>query len=96
MRKYDKNKIMAEACQKIEELIAIEHPDKGITVRYIKMGTEEYAEFSDFEKSYHHLHLGEEYIIIANPETNLYFVDVTYDSMLTAVYEAMKLIQNKF
>jgi len=100
MRDYNKNAIMAEACRKIEELIAIEHPDKGITVRYVKIGAENYDTFSDFQKGYFRLRLGDEYILVEDEdevvETILYAVCVTYDSMLTAVSEAMRLISMKF
>lgn len=94
---YNKKKQMDKACDHLTELIALEYPKKGIRVRYEKVGTEVYAEFSEFEKQYHKIRLGDEYILIYDPEgILLYAINVTYDSMLTAVDEAMRLIAAKF
>ena len=97
MANFDKKAQMDKACEKLTELIALEYPKKGIRVRYEKVGTEVYAEFNDFEKEYHRIRLGEEYILIYDQEgILLYAVCVTFDSMLTSVEEAMRLIAAKF
>ena len=61
------------------------------------------SEYSDFKVEYHHLLDGEYYIIFAvedDPRNgswrDVYFVNVTGDSVLCALYEAAKLAMDKF
>ena len=72
-----------------------------ITVTYAKPTDEDMAKFSDFAIRYHQLHNGEEYFLIWEnmPNENpglLYVVNVTCDSYLTAMQEAIDLIARKF
>ena len=62
---------------------------------------EDMAKFSDFAIRYHQLHKGEEMFLIWEniPDKNpglLYAVNVTADSYLTAMQEAIDLIARKF
>lgn len=72
-----------------------------ITVTYAKLTDEDMAKFSDFAIRYHQLHKGEEMFLIWEniPDENpglLYAVNVTADSYLTAMQEAIDLIARKF
>ena len=72
-----------------------------ITVTYAKLTDEDMAKFSDFAIRYHQLHKGEEMFLIWEniPDKNpglLYAVNVTADSYLTAMQEAIDLIARKF
>ena len=53
---------------------------------------------SDWQRKYHHILSGEEYILVTDNTTGdlLYAVNVTGDAVLTAIYELMKLLSAKF
>lgn len=74
---------------------------KDITVTYAELTDEDMAKFSDFAIRYHQLRKYEEYFLIWENIPNekpglLYVRNVSCDSLLTAIWEAMDLISGKF
>lgn len=74
---------------------------EDIAVTYAELTNDDMAKFSDFAIRYHQIHEGEEYFFIweniSDEKPSLLYVrNVTADSKLTAIWEAMDLISRKF
>lgn len=89
---------MAHAIRCISSLLQKVRPDKDIDIAYRREDMESVKEFSDWDRQCHHILSGDENIYIwdAKNGTLLYAVNVTGDSVLTAISELMSLIAKKF
>lgn len=75
-----------------------------ITITYCEMDAESIADFTEWERERNKLFIGHEYFLIwevpdpyaIDPFHLLYAVNVSADSVLTAVAELMKLVSHKF
>lgn len=65
---------------------------------YRKETEESILHLTDWERKYHHISVGEEYIYVREVDTGdlLYAVNVTGDSVLTALGELFDLLTEKF
>ena len=80
----------------IEEMIRNYGRRDDISIRFAIMTEEELAMFTEWDQRRLYLSPDEEMYIIYEPGHNLYAVNVTGDSLLTAAYELMRLVSAKF
>ena len=95
-----KAKIMRILCDHLVDIMAVAHPDRVLKIWYRRETPQTIAGFSLFAAERLRLRPGDEYIYIDTLEggswTTLYAVNVTADSPLTAMYEAVRLLSDKF
>ena len=94
-----KHEAMINEClKKVREIMQI--ANRGwVGITYVHHVNEEtFKQFSLFQIQYHHIHTGESMFFIWDNDNNdlLYTVNVTGDSVLTAIQELMDLIGRKF
>lgn len=80
----------------IEEMVRNYGRRDDISIRYAILTEEELALFSEWDQKWLGLFHDGEMFIISEPGHNLYAVDVSGDSLLTAAYELMRLVSAKF
>lgn len=84
----------------IRDILIALNESKGLNwdIIYRKETEETIEHLSDWERKYHHILTGEEYFYIREVDTGdlLYTVNVTGDSVLTALSELMNLLSRKF
>ena len=82
----------------ISILLNVVRPDKDIRIEYVRTTEENIKDFSDWDVERFGILTGEELILIFDKTENhlLYVVNVTGDSVLTAMSELMNLIAKKF
>jgi len=86
---------MKTALSKVQEMV--DELGKPITLLYRKETEESIEEFSEHKRRYHYLAVGEEYIYVYAKDGLLHYaVNVTADSILTAMYELFELLHRKF
>lgn len=82
----------------IQSMMRRTRPDMPLNIDLVCLNEHNIQGFTDFERRYHGLLTGEKFITIREAADNylLYAVNVTGDSILTAVGELMNLIARKF
>ena len=96
MTKEQRLENLQKIAGEIEEMVLNYGRRDDISIRYAVMTEEELALFSEWDQQWLDLFHGEEMFIISEPGHNLYAVNVTGDSLLTAAYELMRLVSAKF
>ena len=95
-----KNGVIAWGLLQIEHILLKINESKALNwdMMYRKETEETILKLTDFERQYHKIIPGDEYIYIREVDTDdlLYAVNVTGDSALTALSELMKLLADKF
>ena len=88
------------ALSRISDILINENEQKGLNwnLVYRKETEETITKLTDWERRYHHIMPGGEYIYVREVDTGalLYAVEVTGDSVITALSELMDLISRKF
>lgn len=101
---YAKKQLTIDAClRNIRNIINIARPDMPLRIEYWRISADpvignSIANFTEWEQQYFHIMTGEEYFFIWNEHEDhlLYVINVTGDSVLTALSELMNLIGRKF
>ena len=93
--KRSKREEMLDWLMAIEERLHRMIPGRFIHLTYC-LG-EEYS-MSEWQRQYHHVRSGEEYVFVSDNTTGdlLYVVNVSADAVLTAISEVMDLLSRKF
>lgn len=93
--KRSKREEMLDWLMAIEERLHRTTSGKFVHLTYC-LG-EEYP-MSDWQRQYHHVHDGEEFVFVSDNMTGdlLYVVNVSADAVLTAISEVMDLLSRKF
>ena len=94
----DKEKDVTLGIGHIMEILKLINPDKAKRwrIKYKLMNEELFEHFTDFEKTYHGLIRGEEYILVYEYRHLLYAINVTGNSVLYTLRELFALLGNKF
>ena len=99
-KKLNREERMAELLKHINVILNRIHPDNLFYVEYIQINKENIKCFSDWDRERFALHTGEEYFVVKEGnETfshNLYVVNVSCDSEMTALDELFRLLGRKF
>ena len=100
MSKCDQIKACLRNIDRIMETVC---PDKQLRIEYWRIDNDDgfgvsIDNFTEWEQKYFHILTGEEYIIIWDEEEShlLYVINITGDSILTALSELMNLMSRKF
>lgn len=81
------------ATKKIEEILEHVRPNNGWEIAY---DIPEHVSLTDWDRHYLNLINGDEYFFIYVNSELLYAVNVTGDSVLTAIYELIDKLAKKF
>ena len=81
------------AISKIEEILEHIRPNNGWEIAY---DIPEHVSLTDWERKYLNLINGKDYFFIFVDSKLLYAINVTGDSVLTAIYELMDKLSKKF
>jgi len=85
---------------RISDILIHEDEKKGLNwdLTYRKETEETVKKLTDWERRYHRIMPGGEYVYIREVDTGdlLYAIEVTGDSVLTALSEVMELLSRKF
>ena len=94
----DKMTLMTNALISVERILKQARPDKKLELTYTRETSQTVNSFTDFQRQYFGIRPREEYIYVFDLETGdlLYAVNVTADSVLTAISELMDLLSRKF
>jgi hypothetical protein len=85
------------AIEQVQNILTMVNPMKKWTIKFQKLDNENIHDFSDWDRKYYGLHTGDESFLIFDEEDHLlYVVNVTGDSIITAVYELMSKLSCKF
>lgn len=95
---------MERVATQMETIVKENGRRKDIAITYCEMDAESIADFTDWECERNELFIGNEYFLIwevpdphnIDPFHLLYAVNVSADSVLTAVAELMHLVSRKF
>ena len=95
---------MERVATQMETIVKENGRRKDIAITYCEMDAESIADFTDWECERNELFIGHEYFLIwevpdpyaIDPFRLLYAVNVSADSVLTAVAELMNLVSRKF
>lgn len=79
--------------EKIKEILDYLRPDNKFKIVYAKP---EEVNMSDWKREYLRLLCGEDYFIVCYDDEPLYAINVTGDSVLTAIRDLVNLLANKF
>ena len=83
--------------EKIQEMLHVINPEKQWTIKYFyPKDMNDFMPYSPWDVQRHHLFVHDEYFLILDDNGILYAVNVTGDSVLTAVEELMLLLSKKF
>lgn len=83
--------------EKIQEMLQLINSEKKWTIKYFyPKDFHEFEPYSPWDVQRHHLFVNDEYFLIMDDDGILYAVNVTGDSVLTAVEELMLLLSKKF
>ena len=101
---YTKKQLTIDSClRNIRNIMNLARPDMPLRIEYWKISENpalgsSIHNFTEWEQRYFHIMTGEEYFFIWDEEEDrlLYVVNVTGDSVLTALSELMNLIGKKF
>jgi len=82
----------------VRQIMNIVRPEKKWRMEYQQVTETSLAKFTPFAQRYFHILTGDEYIFIWDEEYNdlLYAVNVSADSVMTALSELMSLLSYKF
>ena len=99
-KKLNREERMAELLGHVNVILNRIHPDYLFYVEYIRINEENIKCFSDWDRQRFALHTGEEcFVVKEGNETfshNLYVVNVSADSEMTALDELFQLLGRKF
>jgi len=89
----EKTKQIIFGMSKIQEILNNIRPGNTWEIAY---DNPERVPLSDWDRNYHNLIDGEDYFFIWQDKKLLYTIDVTGDSVLTALWELMEKLAKKF
>lgn len=89
----EKTKKMISCMEKIKEILNIIQPGNDWAIVY---STPENMPLDDWSRKYHQLINGDDYFFIYVNKDLLYTVNVTCDSILTAIHELVAKLAAKF
>lgn len=94
----DKEQAINFALNDVLNILHLARADKNIGIEYIRTTQENLKRFSEWDRERFVMLTGEELFLVSDNRTNhlLYVVNVTGDSVLTAMAELMNMIANKF
>ena len=95
---------MERVATQMETIVKENGRRNDIAITYCEVGAESIADFTEWERERNELFIGHEYFLIwevpdpyaIDPFHLLYAVNVSADSVLTAVAELMNLVSRKF
>ena len=95
---------MERVASQMETIVRENGRRNDIAITYCEMDAESIADFTEWERERNELFIGHEYFLIwevpdphaIDPFHLLYAVNVSADSVLTAVAELMNLVSRKF
>jgi len=95
---------MKRVASQMETIVKENGRRNDIAITYCEMDAESLADFTEWERERNELFIGHEYFLIwevpdphnIDPFHLLYAVNVSADSVLTAVAELMNLVSRKF
>ena len=101
---YAKKQLTIDAClRNIRNIMNIARPDMPLRIEYWRISEDPAVgssihNFTELEQQYYHIFDGEEYFFIWDEQEDhlLYVINVSGDSVLTALSELMNLIGRKF
>lgn len=91
-----RTKDMCGIAAQIEEMVNKYSRRDDIRIRYSLVDADNISKYSDWQRRYYGIVIGDEYFMIADHEGLLYMVNVTGDSLMTAAGELMDLAARKF
>ena len=97
----DKSTEMNHCIRQVQNILHIIRPKKKWYIYYDKMNSENICQYTEWQRQYHGIRTGDEYIFIREDDENcdfplLYVVNVSAESTLFAMSNLMKLLADKF